>query len=96
MLPEDTKHIRWFLNINNNGTYVEQPVKISDEIQSGQRLDPSTFEINQIHLGEQKVYRGEEGIQQFLQDFPGATFNFSVTDNYIEITIPKTLSILGK
>lgn len=81
------------LNINNNGTYVEQPVKISDEIQSGQRLDPSTFEINQIHLGEQKVYRGESTI---LQDFPSATFNFSVTDNYIEITIPKTLSILGK
>ena len=91
MLPEDTEHIRWFLNINNDGTYVEQPVKISDEIQSGQRLDPSTFEINQIHLGEQKVYRGEEGIQQFLQDFPGATFDFSVNDNYIEITIPKKL-----
>ncbi|BDP50951.1 peptidase [Enterococcus faecium] len=96
MLPEDTKHIRWFLNINNNGTYVEQPVKISDEIQSGQRLDPSTFEINQIHLGEQKVYRGEEGIQQFLQDFPSATFNFSVTDNYIEITIPKNFVNLRK
>ena len=71
-------------------------VKISDEIQSGQRLDPSTFEINQIHLGEQKVYRGEEGIQQFLQDFPSATFNFSVTDNYIEITIPKTFVNLRK
>ncbi|EMF0554963.1 collagen-binding MSCRAMM adhesin Acm [Enterococcus faecium] len=96
MLPEDTEHIRWFLNINNDGTYVEQPVKISDEIQSGQRLDPSTFEINQIHLGEQKVYRGEEGIQQFLQDFPGATFDFSVNDNYIEITIPKNFVNLRK
>lgn len=58
------------LNINNNGTYVEQPVKISDEIQSGQRLDPSAFEINQIHLGEQKVYRGEEGINNFYKISP--------------------------
>ncbi|WP_165002728.1 MULTISPECIES: Cna B-type domain-containing protein [unclassified Enterococcus] len=96
MLPEDTQHIRWFLNINNNASYVEQEVRITDAIQSGQRLEPSTFEVSQNHLGVQKVYRGEEGIQQFLQDFPGAVFNYSVDENNIEITIPKNLVNLRK
>ena len=57
------------LNINNNGTYVEQPVKISDEIQSGQRLDPSTFEINQIHLGNRRFIEEKRESNNFTR-FP--------------------------
>ncbi|HFD1718371.1 TPA: SpaA isopeptide-forming pilin-related protein, partial [Enterococcus faecium] len=90
MLPEDTERVRWFLNINNNKSYVEQPVYVLDEIQSGQKLDPSTFELI-VENTTQKVYRGEEGITQFLSDFPGASFYYSVNDNKITINLPANI-----
>ncbi|MDN3109679.1 Cna B-type domain-containing protein [Enterococcus faecalis] len=95
MLPQDTDHVRWFLTINENKAYVSQDVRILDEIQSGQKLDPASFEIvtNSYYTGE-KVYRGEEGIKNFLQAYQGAVFNYSVDENKITINLPKNIANL--
>lgn len=45
MLPDDPQHVRWFLTSNINKIEAEQSVFIKDQIQGGQRLDPSTFVI---------------------------------------------------
>ncbi|MHC5190540.1 Cna B-type domain-containing protein, partial [Enterococcus cecorum] len=91
MLPEDTQHVRWFLNINNNKAYVEKEVYIIDEIQRGQRLDPDTFEITTEMNGYSKNYRGTEGVAKFLTEHPGATFNYSVDDNNITVILPANI-----
>nr|WP_305089362.1 hypothetical protein [Staphylococcus aureus] len=38
MLPEDTTHVRWFLNINNEKRYVSKDITIKDQIQYAQRF----------------------------------------------------------
>ncbi|MGL9868467.1 Cna B-type domain-containing protein [Enterococcus sp. DIV0691] len=91
MLPEDTQHVRWFLNINNNKAYVEKEVYIIDEIQRGQRLDPDTFEITTEMNGYSKNYRGTEGVAKFLTEYPGSTFNYSVDDNTITVILPANI-----
>ena len=94
MLPEDTDHVRWFLNINNNKAYVEQDVRILDEIQPGQTLDPSSFEIITDSPNGEKVFRGEEGITNFLAAYPGANFYYSVDENKITINLPENITNL--
>ncbi|MBF0021200.1 Cna B-type domain-containing protein, partial [Enterococcus faecalis] len=94
MLPEDTDYVRWFLNINNNKAYVEQDVRILDEIQPGQTLDPSSFEIITDSPNGEKVFRGEEGITNFLAAYPGANFYYSVDENKIMINLPEDITNL--
>ena len=95
MLPQDTDHVRWFLCINDNKAYVSQDVRILDEIQPGQKLDPASFEIvTDSHYAGEKVFSGEEGVTNFLQAYPGASFNYSVDENRITINLPKNIANL--
>ena len=45
MVPSDTDHVRWFLNINNEKRYVSDRIYIKDQIQPGQTLDKGSFDI---------------------------------------------------
>lgn len=64
MQANDTNHVRWFLQINNEKRYVSQPVYIEDEIQSGQELDLSSFYIT-VSGYRNKQYYGQTAIQDF-------------------------------
>ncbi|MFK4908827.1 Cna B-type domain-containing protein, partial [Lactococcus petauri] len=94
MLPEDTDHVRWFLNINNNKSYVEQEVRVLDEIQPGQVLDPSSFEIVVDSPTGRNVFRGAEGVTNFLAAYPRASFYYSVPENKIIINLPENITNL--
>ncbi|ETD04220.1 hypothetical protein N568_0109120 [Lactococcus garvieae TRF1] len=92
MLPDDPQHVRWFLTSNINKTEVEQPVFIKDQIQGGQRLDPSTFVIQVIGYAGYKEYTGEQGVSKFLNDYPGVGLTYSAQTNVIDIYIPTNIA----
>ncbi|MCT3092733.1 Cna B-type domain-containing protein [Lactococcus lactis] len=92
MLPQDTQHIRWFLNINYGRVEVDNSVIIKDQIQRGQQLDPSTFVINVDDVNGNKTYRGESELLKLLNDYPGLSFVYSTKNNTIELNVPPSIS----
>ncbi|WP_148669256.1 Cna B-type domain-containing protein [Lactococcus kimchii] len=91
MLPQDTQHVRWFLNINSGRVEVDSGVIIKDQIQSGQRLDPSTFVISVEDTNGTKIYRGENELSNLLKDYPGLSFVYLPVNNTIELSIPSSV-----
>lgn len=88
MYTNDTDHIWWWLNINNNKGSVEDKVYIKDEIQDGQILDPSSFEITVDYRdGFHDYFRGEAAIRTFMETYPGS--NISLNGNSIVVDIPQ-------
>ncbi|HDI7446445.1 TPA: collagen adhesin Cna, partial [Staphylococcus aureus] len=88
MLPEDTTHVRWFLNINNEKRYVSKDITIKDQIQGGQQLDLSTLNIN-VTGTHSNYYSGQSAITDFEKAFPGSKITVDNTKNTIDVTIPQ-------
>ncbi len=88
MLPEDTTHVRWFLNINNEKRYVSKDITIKDQIQGGQQLDLSTLNIN-VTGTHSNYYSGQSAISDFEKAFPGSKITVDNTKNTIDVTIPQ-------
>ena len=88
MLPEDTTHVRWFLNINNEKRYVSKDITIKDQIQGGQQLDLSTLNIN-VTGTHSNYYSGSNAITDFEKAFPGSKITVDNTKNTIDVTIPQ-------
>ncbi len=88
MLPEDTTHVRWFLNINNEKSYVSKDITIKDQIQGGQQLDLSTLNIN-VTGTHSDYYSGPNAITDFEKAFPGSKITVDNTKNTIDVTIPQ-------
>ncbi|MEN0511350.1 Cna B-type domain-containing protein [Staphylococcus aureus] len=88
MLPEDTTHVRWFLNINNEKSYVSKDITIKDQIQGGQQLDLSTLNIN-VTGTHSNYYSGPNAITDFEKAFPGSKITVDNTKNTIDVTIPQ-------
>ncbi|WP_270332045.1 collagen binding domain-containing protein [Lactococcus lactis] len=92
MLPQDTQHIRWFLNINSGRVEVDDAVIIKDQIQVGQQLDPSTFIINVDDVSGVKTYRGESDLLKLTTDYPGISLVYSTNTNTLELHIPASVA----
>lgn len=94
MLVDDTDHVRWFLNINNNRSYVEQDIYIIDNIQGGQRLDDSSFSIT-VTGQNAAQFSGSNAVQEFEKAFPGAQIIYRADENEITVYIPRNVSSLN-
>lgn len=70
--PSDTNRVRWFLLVNNNKEYVESDVTIEDDIQSGQTLDMSSFDIT-INGYQNKRFVGENALEEFKRSCPNSS-----------------------
>lgn len=69
MQTDDTDHVRWFLNINNERVYVDEEVRVDDDIQSGQTLDADSFEVTVTdYNGNVTSYSGQSGINQLAKE----------------------------
>ncbi|HDL0574810.1 Cna B-type domain-containing protein [Staphylococcus aureus] len=88
MLPEDTDHVRWFLNINNEKKAVTKPITIKDQIQGGQQLDLSTLAI-QVQGTHPGYFTGENAITNFENAIPGAKVSVDTNKNTIDVYIPE-------
>ncbi|MGT2659475.1 collagen binding domain-containing protein [Streptococcus saliviloxodontae] len=94
MLPTDTDHVRWFLNINNNKAYVDDVVRVEDNIQSGQTLDLSSFYIT-VSGQRNEVYSGESAGTDFAADFPGSSIYTDAVTGRISVYIPREWASLN-
>lgn len=92
--PNDTSHIRWFLNINNEKSYVTDRIYIADEIQPGQRLDLDSFYISVDGYYQHQFY-GKSALADFSNQFPGATILANATTGNISVVIPETYASLN-
>ncbi|MGS4049561.1 Cna B-type domain-containing protein [Staphylococcus pseudintermedius] len=88
MQPDDTNHVRWFLNINNEQKPVVKDITIKDQIQGGQQLDLSTLAI-QIQGTHPGYYKGETAITAFEKAIPGSKVIVDATNNTIDVFIPQ-------
>ncbi|MEA1284187.1 collagen-binding protein, partial [Staphylococcus aureus] len=88
MLTTDTDHVRWFLNINNDKSYVNSEIRIADQIQGGQELDLSTIsiQIDGVHSG---YYTGANAIANFEKAIQGASIKVDKANNTIDVYIPQ-------
>ena len=87
MQTNDTDHVRWFLNINNEKSYVTGEIRIEDQIQPGQTLEMSSFDIT-VEGNINKNYYGLTAINDFLRDFPGSTLSADSTTGQITVIVP--------
>ncbi|EMB56856.1 collagen binding domain-containing protein, partial [Streptococcus mutans] len=94
MQTNDTGHVRWFLNINNNKKYVDSEIRIEDDIQSGQTLDINSFDIVVAGYRNQN-YSGSDAITQFMNDFPGSSISADPTTGKITVIIPQSYASLS-
>lgn len=94
MLVDDTDHVRWFLNINNNRSYVEKDIYIIDNIQGGQRLDDSSFSIT-VTGQKPGQFSGRNAVKEFENAFPGAQIIYRADDNEITVYIPQNIASLN-
>nr|WP_275107666.1 collagen binding domain-containing protein [Streptococcus suis] len=94
MLPEDTEHVRWFLNINNEKAYVDSDIRIEDEIQPGQTLDLNSFDIT---VGGYRPghYYGSDAINKFIKAFPGSSISVDATTGKISVLITQGYASLS-
>ena len=95
MLPSDTDHVRWFLNINNEKGYVSDRVYIKDQIQPGQTLDRNSFDIT-IDGYRPNHFYGSNAIENFESAYPGSSITVDVSTGYITVVIPQDQAQLNK
>ena len=69
--PSDTGRIAWYLNINNGAGTVVSDTVIEDRIQSGQKLDKSSFKVYFRKNGQYEERR-YESLDELNQDYPGS------------------------
>ncbi|USS89118.1 Cna B-type domain-containing protein [Fructilactobacillus cliffordii] len=89
ILTDDANRVRWSLNINNNKENVNNSIVIGDQTQSGQQLDPSTFNIY-IDGKINQRFIGKNAVNNFKAAYPGVTFDISGND--FKLIIPESLA----
>ena len=95
MLPSDTDHVRWFLNINNEKGYVSDRIYIKDQIQPGQTLDKGSFDIT-IDGYRPNHFYGSNAIENFESAYPGSSITINVSTGDITVVIPQDQAQLNK
>ena len=95
MLPSDTDHVRWFLNINNEKGYVSDRIYIKDQIQPGQTLDKGSFDIT-IDGYRPNHFYGSNVIENFESAYPGSSITVDVSTGDITVVIPQDQAQLNK
>ena len=95
MLPSDTDHVRWFLNINNEKGYVSDRIYIKDQIQPGQTLDKGSFDIT-IDGYRPNHFYGSNAIENFESAYPGSSITVDVSTVDITVVIPQDQAQLNK
>ncbi|WP_231148069.1 collagen binding domain-containing protein [Streptococcus equi] len=86
MQPDDTDHVRWFLLINNNKEWVADTVTVEDDIQGGQTLDMTSFDITVSGYRNER-FVGEKALEEFRQKFPNSVI--TATANHISVSLAK-------
>ncbi|NRN87751.1 Collagen adhesin [Lactobacillus helveticus] len=86
MQPDDTDHVRWFLNINNERAYVSDRIYIKDQIQPGQTLDKSSFNIT---VDGYNNFYGSDAIEKFELAYPGSSISINESTGEITVIIPQ-------
>lgn len=94
MQTDDTNHVRWFLNINNERKYVDKEIVVKDQIQGGQQIDLSTLSIT-ISGQHPGYYDGANAIENFKKAIPGANITVDTTNNTLEVHIPRDYASLN-
>ncbi|HEL0220811.1 TPA: Cna B-type domain-containing protein [Streptococcus equi subsp. zooepidemicus] len=84
MQPDDTDHVRWFLLINNNKEWVADTVTVEDDIQGGQTLDMTSFDITVSGYRNER-FVGEKALEEFRQKFPNSVI--TATANHISVRL---------
>lgn len=84
MQPDDTDHVRWFLLINNNKEWVADTVTVEDDIQGGQTLDMTSFDIT-VSGYRNEHFVGEKALEEFRQKFPNSVI--TATANHISVRL---------
>ena len=95
MLPSDTDHVRWFLNINNEKGYVSDRIYIKDQIQPGQTLDKGSFDIT-IDGYRPNHFYGSNAIENFESAYPGSSITINVSTGDITVVIPQDQAQLNR
>ncbi|MDK1725647.1 Cna B-type domain-containing protein [Dellaglioa algida] len=88
MQPEDTSHVRWFLNINNNKNFATDGVDIDDKIQPGQKLDLDNFEIS-VNGYNHSCFLGKGAVEKFTKVFQGSSISADPETGQIKVFIPE-------
>ena len=88
MHANDPEHILWTLTINAMNLDVDGDVRVEDDIQGGHSLVKDSFSITTTG-NKPGYYGGSTAIDDFLADFPGATFTIDATGK-IKVTIPQS------
>jgi len=88
MHANDPEHILWTLTINVMNLDVDGDVRVEDDIQGGHSLVKDSFSITTTG-NKPGYYGGSTAIDDFLADFPGATFTIDATGK-IKVTIPQS------
>ena len=88
MQPDDTDHVRWFLNMNNEKAYVDDRIYVTDQIQPGQTLDPKSFDIT-VEGYNPGHFDGADAIAKFEQAYPGASISADASTGKIIVSIPQ-------
>ena len=94
MNPSDTDHVRWFLNINNEKSYVDDRIFISDNIQTGQKLNLNSFDITVNGYNPNHFY-GSNAIPEFEAAYPGASISVNKETGKITVVIPQSQASLN-
>ena len=88
MHANDPEHILWTLTINAMNLDVDGDVRVEDDIQGGHSLVKDSFSITTTG-NKPGYYGGSTAIDDFLADFPGATFTIDAAGK-ITVTIPQS------
>ncbi|MCD3396775.1 Cna B-type domain-containing protein [Streptococcus equi] len=88
MQPNDTDHVRWFLLINNNKEWVADTVTVEDDIQGGQTLDMTSFDITVSGYRNER-FVGEKALEEFRQKFPYSTITADDKTGHIHVSLAK-------
>ncbi|MDK1732986.1 Cna B-type domain-containing protein [Dellaglioa algida] len=88
MQPEDTSHVRWFLNINNNKNFATDGIDIDDKIQPGQKLDLDNFEIS-VNGYNHSCFLGKGAVEKFTKVFQGSSISADPETGQIKVFIPE-------
>ncbi|NGL83531.1 Cna B-type domain-containing protein [Streptococcus equi] len=88
MQPNDTDHVRWFLLINNNKEWVANTVTVEDDIQGGQTLDMTSFDITVSGYRNER-FVGEKALEEFRQKFPNSVITADDKTGHIHVSLAK-------
>jgi LPXTG-motif cell wall-anchored protein len=90
MDTNDTEHVNWWLNANMGKVYVDQEIRIEDEIQNGHELVNDSFLITVTDYNNSS---NDFSIKEFEQRYSGAKID--INQNKITVYIPQKWASLN-